>query len=72
MIIERKKPARVWSVLRAYGKAMLTYPGLFSAAVVAVITIVTGEIVSPLYLKQFVNVLAGGTAAPGIFNDIWR
>ena len=70
MIIERKKPARVWHVLRAYGNAMLTYPGLFSAAVVAVITIVTGEIVSPLYLKQFVNVLAGGTAAPGIFNSI--
>ncbi len=70
MIQEKKKPARVGAVLRAYSEAMLTYPWLFGATGVAVITIVAGGIGAPLYLKQFVNVLAAGNTAPNIFGSI--
>ncbi|MFZ2975234.1 MAG: ABC transporter ATP-binding protein, partial [Candidatus Moraniibacteriota bacterium] len=70
MQTEKKKPARVWPVLRAYGKAALAYRGLLSAVIIATIAIVAGEIVAPLYLKKFVNVLAAGNTAPAIFNTI--
>ncbi len=67
---EKKKPARVWPVLRTYGKAAFAYSWLLSATIVATITIVGGDIVAPLYLKQFVNVLAAGNTAPAIFSTI--
>lgn len=70
MQVEKKKPARVWPVLRAYGKVAIAYPGLLSAASLAALTIVAADIVAPLYLKQFVNVLAAGNTAPNIFNSI--
>ncbi|MEK7114157.1 MAG: ABC transporter ATP-binding protein [Patescibacteria group bacterium] len=70
MLVEKKKPARVWPVLRAYGTAALVYRGLLSTAVVSTITIVAAEVIAPLYLKRFVNVLAAGNAAPNILSSI--
>ncbi|MDP2655762.1 MAG: ABC transporter ATP-binding protein [bacterium] len=70
MISEKKKPARIGAVLRVYSKAALVYHGLLSAVIIATIAIVAGEIVAPLYLRQFVNVLATGNTAPNIFNSI--
>ncbi|MDP1690253.1 MAG: ABC transporter ATP-binding protein [bacterium] len=70
MFIEKKKPARVWPVLRVYGKAAFAYPGLLSAVIIATITIVGGEVIAPLYLKKFVNVLAGGNTAPTAFSAV--
>ncbi len=67
---ENKKPARVWPVLRAYGAVALAYPWLLSATIIATITIVAGDIVAPLYLKKFINVLADGNTAPSVFNSI--
>ena len=67
MFSDKKKPARVRSVIREYSKAALAYPLLFWANIIATITIVAGEIVAPLYLKKFINVLAGSNTAPNIF-----
>src|SRR3989344_1430523 len=67
MFSEKKKPARVRSVIREYSKAALAYPLLFWANIIATITIVAGEIAAPLYLKKFINVLAGSNTAPNIF-----
>jgi len=62
---EKKKPARVWPVLRSYSKAALAYPGLLSAVIASVIVIEAGSVIAPLFLKRFINVLAAGTSAPG-------
>ncbi|MDO8593672.1 MAG: ABC transporter ATP-binding protein [bacterium] len=70
MYPEKKKPARVRSVLKAYGKAAIKYPGLLGTTIIAVVTIVGGRIAAPLYLKQFVNVLAGGNTVPHVFDSI--
>ncbi len=66
MPLEKKKPARVGAVLRAYGSATLAYPGLLSAVIISTVTIVAGEVIAPLYLKKFVNMLAVGNTAPYI------
>jgi ATP-binding cassette subfamily B protein len=70
MFPEKKKPARVGAVLRAYGSAALVYPWLLGAVITATITIVGAAIVAPLYLKKFVNVLAEGTTAPDVLTTI--
>ncbi len=63
---EAKKPARVWPVLRAYGKAAFTYPGPLMVAILAVLGIQVAAVISPLYIKQFVNVLAAGANVPNV------
>lgn len=60
---EKKKPARSWAVLRAYKKAASRYPRLLSAAILSALVVEIGEVVAPLYLKQFVNMLATGATA---------
>jgi len=70
MQTEKKKPARAWPVLRVYGKAVLAYPGLLSAVIIAVIAIEVASIIAPLFLKQFVDVLAAGTSAPNVVQSI--
>jgi len=67
---EKKKPARVWPVLRSYSKAALAYPGLLSAVIASVIVIEAGSVIAPLFLKRFINVLAAGTSAPGVVDAI--
>ncbi len=66
MQVEKKKPARVWPVLRAYGKAAFAYPGPLFVAVLAVLGIQVAAVISPLYIKQFVNVLAAGANVPNV------
>lgn len=68
MLLEQKKPARSWAVLRAYGKVAVRYPRLLSVAIAAVIIIELSEVIAPLYIKQFVNTLVTGTAA---ITDPW-
>ena len=65
MKVEKKKPARVLPVLRAYSKAAFAYPGQLTLAVLAIVGIQAAAVVAPLYLKQFVNVLAVGANAAG-------
>ncbi len=63
---EKKRPARIWPVLRAYGKAALRYPWLLSASIIAAITIEGANVVAPLYLRQFINTLSAATPSPEI------
>ena len=58
---EKKKPARVGAVLRAYGKAALVYPWFLGITIVAAIIIEAAGIVAPLYLRQFINLLSSGS-----------
>lgn len=64
MILEKKQPARVWAVLRAYSKAAFVYPWSLSVALITVITIEVSGVVAPLYLSKFINVLSSGTPSP--------
>ena len=61
MQIEKKKPARAGAVLRAYSKAALAYPWVLFFAVIAALLIEAAGVVAPLFLRQFVNLLSGGT-----------
>lgn len=70
MYPEKKGPARVGPVLSAYSAAAAVYPGLLGAAVCSTLIIEASEVIGPLYLKQFINVLAAGTAAPTIVHSI--
>ncbi len=55
---ETVKSARVWPVLRAYGRAARKYPKLLSFAVGATVLISSASIIAPLFLRTFINVLA--------------
>jgi ATP-binding cassette, subfamily B, bacterial len=70
MEYEKKNPARAGAVLRAYGAAASRYPRLLGASILATIIIEASEVVAPLYLKKFVNVLAGGTGAPQVVESL--
>ena len=67
---DKKKPARAWAVLRVYGIAVIKYPGLIWGAVFATVIIEIAEVSAPLFLKQFVNVLAGGNSTPNVVDAI--
>jgi ATP-binding cassette subfamily B protein len=64
MFPEKKKPARVGAVLRAYGKATLAYPWFLTTAILAVITIEAAGVIAPLALRQFINLLSSGAPIP--------
>ncbi|MEK7101623.1 MAG: hypothetical protein AAB882_00525 [Patescibacteria group bacterium] len=40
MNVEKKKPARVWPVLRAYSAVAFSYPKLFGFSIIATLAIV--------------------------------
>ena len=60
---EQKKPARVMPVLRAYGAAIFAYPGLLIGAVISVVLIEGAGVIAPLYLRQFIDLLSGGSSS---------
>jgi len=66
MQVEKKKPARVWPVLRVYSKAALRYPWLLGGAITAALIIEAAGVVAPLYLRQFINTLSSGTPTPSV------
>ena len=68
---EEKKPARVKSVLRAYGAAALKYPWLVGAAIAAAFIIEGAGVVAPLYLRQFIDLLSGGTPTGAVVHAIF-
>jgi ATP-binding cassette subfamily B protein len=57
---EEKKPAQAWPVIREYFKATKRYPWLLTILVLGALIIEIAGVVSPLYLRQFINVLSGG------------
>ena len=64
MSSDKKRTARVWPVLRAYGKAALVYPKSLSVALIATVGIEAAAVIAPLYLRWFINLLSGGTPSP--------
>ncbi|OGG78309.1 hypothetical protein A3A36_03100, partial [Candidatus Kaiserbacteria bacterium RIFCSPLOWO2_01_FULL_52_12b] len=71
MSFEKKKPARVRSVLRAYSKAALTYPWLLSAIIIAAVSIEVAGVVAPLYLRQFIDLLSGSDPTPALVQALF-
>ncbi len=71
MQAEKKKPARVRSVLRAYGAAALRYRWSFICAVVAAIIIEAAGVIAPLYLRQFIDLLSTGAPAKEIVQAVF-
>lgn len=71
MNVEKKKPARVWPVLRAYGKAVSAYPFLLSTALIGVFIIEGSNIVAPLFLRQFINLISAGVASSDILRALY-
>src|SRR3989344_9354616 len=67
---DKKKSARAWAVLRIYGSAVIKYPKLILGAVFAAVIIEVAEVSAPLFLKKFVNVLAGGSSDPSVVEAI--
>jgi len=63
MVTEKKANIRVLPVLRAYARASLRYPKALSAAILGVIGIQTAAVVSPLFLKDFINTLSNGAVS---------
>jgi ATP-binding cassette subfamily B protein len=70
MFSEKKKPARVRAVLRAYGTAALRYPKPLVVTILAAATIEAAGVSAPLFLKKFINVLAAGHSAPHIAESV--
>lgn len=67
---EEKKPVRTRAVLRAYGRAALTYPYLLAAAVLSMLLIELASVVAPLFLKRFINILAAGNTADAVISAV--
>ncbi|MFZ3043550.1 MAG: ABC transporter ATP-binding protein [Minisyncoccia bacterium] len=63
MQTEKKKPARVWPVVKAYGRVALRHRPLFVTAFFGLLIIQASELVWPLYLKRFVDALATSSPA---------
>lgn len=68
---EKKKPARAWAVLRAYGKAVFVYPWLFSSGIIAAIAIEIIGVISPLYLRNFINLLSESVPSPQVVRALF-
>lgn len=63
-----KKPVdiRTGSVLRAYTRAVTRYPGLLFSSVVTAIGVEALNVVAPLYLRDFINLLTTGSPSAGV------
>src|ERR1700720_1315958 len=68
---EKKKPARVRSVLRAYTKAALRYPWSLSGAIFGAIVGEAAGVVAPLYLRQFINLLSSSSPAAVVAQSLF-
>lgn len=58
--IEKKKPVRTMAVVRDYFKAGSKYPVLFALVFVGLVTIEISGVVSPLFIKQFIDRISTG------------
>ena len=67
----QKRTARAWPVIRAYGTAAFAYPWLFGAAIIGTIIVEAAGVISPLYLRQFINLLSGGTPTSTVVQSLF-
>jgi ATP-binding cassette subfamily B protein len=65
---EVKKQIRIKPVLRAYLKATLKYPWLLVAAIVGATGLELANVIAPLYMREFINLLSEGAPSPNLTN----
>lgn len=58
---EKKKEIRIKPVLKAYYKATVRYPWLLGVAIIGATGLEIANVVGPLYMRQFINLLSGST-----------
>ncbi len=66
MTQDEKKAIRVWPVIRAYYKAVVNYPFLVTAAVIAAMALEAAGVIAPLFMRQFINVLSASTPSVAV------
>lgn len=71
MSSDKKKSTRAGSVLRAYGKAVLVYPQMLIVALVAATVTELAGVVSPLYLRDFVDLLSKEVPSTGVVHELF-
>jgi ATP-binding cassette subfamily B protein len=67
---EEKKEVRIMPVLRAYWRTTAKYPWLFAALVAASIASQAAGLIVPLYLRQFINLLAASSPSATIVHSL--
>jgi ATP-binding cassette subfamily B protein len=67
---EKRKKVRSGAVLKAYFKAAGTYPWLSVFAIVGATGIEVSNVIAPLYLRKFINLLSGATPSPEVIHSI--
>ncbi len=55
-----RKAGRAWPVLKEYAKAAAKYPWLLAGLLTGSLAIEMASVVSPLYIKQLIDAVAGG------------
>jgi len=65
------RAARVLPVLRAYSKAVFVYPWLFGGIIIASIIAEASGVAAPLFMRQFINLLSGGTPTDAVLHALF-
>jgi len=71
MSLSQKKITRVWPVIRSYSTATFAYPWFLAGTIVSAILIEAAGVTSPLYMRQFIDLLAGGLSNETIHALFW-
>lgn len=71
LLEEGKKATRIWPVLRVYTRATLRYPWVLATVLTATVGIQFVNVVSPLYLKQFIDVLSQGSPSDDVVHTLF-
>lgn len=66
MHTEKKKEIRIKPVLRAYYKATVRYPWLLVVAIIGATGLEVANVIGPLYMRQFINLLSGSTPSAAL------
>ena len=67
---ETKKKAQVFPVLRDYFKATTEYPWIFGLCFVATIALQGANVLAPLYLKEFIDLIAQGNPSDEVVQSL--
>jgi ATP-binding cassette subfamily B protein len=68
---ETKNEVRIMPVVRAYLKATLKYPWIFSLLISGVVVMQAASIIVPIYLKDFINVLSANAPSAAIVHALF-
>ncbi len=63
---EKKKEIRIKPVLKAYYKATVKYPWLLVVAIIGATGLEVANVIGPLYMRQFINLLSGSTPSAAL------